>query len=40
MYFKDIESNTAAKRQHDQNMKKACGERLRKNAEWNKKNKS
>lgn len=39
MYFKEIESNAAAKYQHDKNMKEDSAARLRKNAEWNKRNK-
>ena len=39
MYFKELESNVAAKRQHDKNMKENAASRLRKNAEWNKRSK-
>lgn len=37
-YNKYLESNAEAKREHDENMKKAAADRLKKNAEWVKKN--
>ena len=38
-YNKYLESNQEAKREHDKNMKANAAERLKKNAEWNKRNK-
>lgn len=35
MYFKEIESDTAAKVAHDNNMKKNAADRLKANAEYN-----
>lgn len=39
-YNKDLETNRAAKLAHDENMKKNAAERLKKNAAWNKANRS
>lgn len=39
-YDRDLETNRAAKRKHDEMLKKNAADRLRRNAEWNKKNKS
>ena len=38
-YNKELESNQEAKREHDKNMKANAAARLKKNAEWNKRNK-
>lgn len=36
-YMKDIEADAVAKRKHDEMQKKNAADRLRRNAEWNKK---
>lgn len=38
-YNKDLESSKKAKQAHDENLKKNAAERLKRNAEWNKKHK-
>ena len=38
-YNKELETNQEAKREHDKNLKANAAERLKKNAEWNRKNK-
>lgn len=38
-YNKELETNQEAKREHDKNQKANAAERLKKNAEWNRKNK-
>ncbi len=40
MYNKQLESDREAKRQHDENLKKAAAERLARNAKWNKSHKT
>lgn len=39
MYNRFIETNADAYWKHQSNLKKAASDRLRKNAEWNRKNK-
>lgn len=38
-YNRYLETDREAKRQHDENMKKAAAERLARNAAWNRANK-
>ena len=39
-YNRDLESDREAKRKHDEMLKKNASDRLKRNAEWKKKNKS
>lgn len=39
-YNRDLESDREAKRKHDEMLKKNASDRLKRNADWNKKNKS
>lgn len=39
-YNKELETNREAKQEHDETLKKNASERLRKNAAWNKANRS
>lgn len=38
-YNRDLETDREAKRKHDELLKKNAAERLKRNAQWNKKNK-
>lgn len=40
MYYRDLETSAQAKQQHNRNQRDASRERLKKNASWNKANKS
>lgn len=39
-YNRDLETDREAKRKHDEMLKKNASDRLRRNADWNKKNKN
>lgn len=39
MYYKELETDKAAKEAHNNNLKKNASDRLKANAEYNKKNK-
>lgn len=39
-YNKELETNADAKREQDETMKKNAADRLKRNADWNKKNRS
>lgn len=40
MYFKEIETDAFAKMEHNKNLKQNAADRLKRNAEWNQKNKN